>query len=224
MKKASRRALLLLACCIGSGIAAQAADNFHDSLQAGNDAIGSQDFARAMAEFSAARQQSANDRETACAISKQAYVKSRQGDYVGAKADATQALGMQIAPADQAVALQVVGKAQMVSGEDPAAAIKTLEEARQIPGTDFIQPDIVIMLGDCYRKTGDSAKAIALYEEIPGLPAANDWAKGTAWFSIGMVRQYDTKENDKAKEAYAQAVKLNPELQKEVNAHLERMQ
>ena len=224
MNKAPFRTCLLLASLLGASIAAHAADSFQASLQAGNDAIGAQDFAKAMAEFTTARQQAANDRETACAISKLAYIKSRQGDYAGAKADATQALGMQIAPADQAVALQVVGKAQMVSDEDYAAAIKTLEEAREITGADFIQPDIVLMLGDCYRKTGDTAKAIALYEEIPTLPAANDWTKGTASFSIGMVRQYDTKENDKAREAYAQAVKINPGLQKEVAAHLERMQ
>jgi len=207
------------------GHAALAAEGFTASLQAGDAAFNAKDYATAAREFSAAADQASGTGEKSLALAKQAYIKGVQEDWAGAKALAREALAIEeIKPVGKVTALEVLGRVQMRHEKDFTGAVKTLEEARQLEGVEWAIPIITLMLGDCYRQTGEPEKALTAYGDVSSLNQSNPFMKATASLCAGLTQQYDLRDVDKAKVAYAKAVQLNPGLKKEVDAHLSKLQ
>jgi len=216
----TKSSLLVATLCAASIVSASAQD-YGAQLSAGDKALGSQDLPGALAAYAKAQEISTNDGERAFAKAKQAFVKAEQKDYAGAQALAEESLATQggISAVCKVTAYQALAKAKMRGDEDYEAAIEVLEKAQRLNGVDWAQPLVNLMLGDCYRETGKNDMAVEVYEEIIKMPDASPGAKAQAYFNMGLTEQYALKNAQKAKEAFAEAVKLNPSLQAEADKH-----
>ena len=218
-----KRTLSMLAGLLVLGTtAAFAGATYQESLKAGDDyrAAGLHD--RALSEFETGLTQAANSTEEALALGKMAEVQAfNKQDLVKARELAEKALAkFNVEPVGRVTALQVKAHCQIKGDNDRTAAIKTLEEAAALPGVDWAMPAVQMNLGDCYRMTGDAAKALAAYESIIAMTQPSPDVKATAYLNIGLTRQYNLQDPAKAKEAYQKAVSLLPSLAGEVNQHL----
>lgn len=215
--------LLLLATVSLLAISAfhrASAQDYATLLSNGDAALAKQDYATALAEYAKAQGISTSPGERSFALAKQALVKTEQKDYPGARPLAKEALAnKEISPVCEVTALQAMGLVQMKGERDFAAAAQSFQRAVQLRDVDWARPYLNLLLGDCYRETGQSVEALEAYNRVISLPNSNDGLKASAYFNMGMEQQYRNKDAAKAREAYASAVKLNPALQAEVEKH-----
>jgi len=195
------------------------------SLKAGDEFLAKQDYEHALAEYDAAVNQADSPGMKSLSLGKKAEVYAAQKNYPAAKAAAEEALTVkELAPVAKVISLRVLGECQL-KGEpkDYPAAIKSLEEASALQGVDWAQPLVALLLGDAYRFNGNSEKAIASFQKLTDMPNANNGIKAIAFLNMGTAYQYSAKDTAKAKESYAKAVELNPELKKTVDEHLAKL-
>ena len=205
--------------------ALQAADTYSATLQAGDERAAAKEFDAAITGYENASRQAANETEKSLAIAKKASVFVSKEDYVVAKAAAEDALSIKDARAVAKVtALQALASCQMKGEKDFEGATKTLGEAAELTGVEWALPTTKLMLGDAQRMSGEFDSSIATYQEVVGIPDAPAGSKAVAWLNIGLAQQYGLNNGDKAKEAYAKAVELNPGLKAEVDTHLAKIQ
>lgn len=205
--------------------ALQAADTYSATLQAGDERAAAKEFDAALTEYDAASRMAANETEKSLALAKKAMVFVSKEDYTAAKIAAEEALSIKEARAVAKVtALQALASCQMKDDKDFEGATKTLGEAAELTGVSWAQPTTKLMLGDAQRMSGDFDSSIATYQEVVGIPDAPTGSKAVAWLNIGLAQQYGLNNGDKAKEAYAKAVELNPALKVEVDTHLAKIQ
>lgn len=216
---------LLVATLSVASIMSGSAQDYGAQLKAGDKALEARDLQGAVAAYAKAQEISTNDGERAFAQAKQAFVKAEQKDYAGAKALAEESLATSggIAPVCKVTAYQALAKAKMRGDEDFEGAIEVLEKAQKLKGVDWAMPLVNLMLGDCYRETGKNDMAIEVYDQIVEQPDASPGVKASAYFNLGLTQQYALKNADKAKEAFANAVKLNPSLQAEADKHTSKL-
>lgn len=215
---------ILVATLIAVSIVSASAQGYGEQLSAGDKALGAQDLPGALAAYTKAQEISTNDGERAFAQAKQAFVKAEQKDYSGAQTLAEESLATNgIAAVCKVTAYQALAKAKMRGDEDFEGAIDVLEKAQKLGGVDWAQPLVNLMLGDCYRETGKNDMAIEVYNQIITMPNANPGIKASTYFNIGLTQQYALKNTEKAKEAFAEAVKLNPSLQAEADKHTSKL-
>lgn len=199
---------------------------YAESLALGDKARSSRQFDRALADFQAARNQAANNTERALAIAKQGEIFAFDlRNYSAAKSIIQEPVHMNdIKPVAQVIALHVLAECQMKADKDYKAAASVLEQAAQLRGVEWAQPAVAIKLGDCYRFTGRYNEAVAVYQKLLGMPAANRAIKAVTYLNIGLTYQYDLGDTEKAKAAYTQAAELKPDLKSEIDGHLARIQ
>ncbi|MBU0679278.1 MAG: hypothetical protein KJ626_14345 [Verrucomicrobia bacterium] len=214
---------LVISISVGSALAA---DTYQASLKAGDEMMGQQNYAGALAEYTAAVGQAATDTETALAYSKKAYVLAfKEKNYAAAKEQAEKALAItDVQPIGHVSALQALAECQMKVGEDYASAATTLKKAAALEGVDWAQPEIHMALGEACRFSAQFDEAVRVYGELIEMPNVSVGMKATAYLNKGTTHQYSLKQNAAARNAYAEAVALKPDLQGLVDGHLARMQ
>ena len=212
----------IAAAVIGFKSVALAATNYTASLQAGEFLQRSGNAEGALAEYSTALSQAANATERALALAKKATVFAYiTKDYAAAKEAAQGALAMSNAlPVARVTALQILAECQMKAEGDNVAAAKTLEEALLLSGVDWAKPTLLLMLGDAYRFSGQYTMALSNLQELQDLSDADPGTKALGWLNTAFIYQYGLKDKDKARAAYADAVRLKPDLKAEVDRHL----
>lgn len=215
--------LLALVLLVGSA-GLRAAGDYPASLKAGDERLQAKNFDQALVEYRAALAQAANDTETGLALGKQAHVlASGQKDYAAAKPLAEKALALPNAKAVARVtALQALAECQMRGDKDFQAAAKTLVQALALDDVEWAQPSLRLSLGDCYRGCGQFEEALAVYQRVVETKTVDSGTRAVAQLNLGLTWQYNLKDCEKAKAAYATAVKLLPRLQQEVDGHLAR--
>jgi tetratricopeptide (TPR) repeat protein len=202
-----------------------AADTYDASLKAGDDHLTKKAYDQALVEYEAALKLAENPGMKALALGKKGAVYCEQKNYAEAKKVAQEAVAIpSLAPVAQVIALQALGEAQLKGDKDYPAAIQSLEKASQLQGVDWAQPMVNLLLGDAYSFSGKSAEGIAAYAKVIATPGASDGIKAIAWLNTGAANQYGLKDAAKARAAYAEAVKLNPELKATVDGHLAKLQ
>lgn len=195
------------------------------SLKAGDEFLAKQDYEHALEEYTAAVNQADSPGMKSLSLGKKGEVYLAQKNYTAAKAAAEEALTVkELAPVAKVTALKVLGDCQL-KGEpkDYPGAIKNLEEASALQGVDWAQPIVALLLGDAYRFSGNSEKAADTLTKLTAMPNANNGIKAVAYLNLGCTYQYGSKDAAKAKEAYAKAVELNPDLKKTVDEHLAKL-
>lgn len=205
---------------------APAAGTYSDSLQAADAAMGAQKAEAALQEIDTALTQSANPGERGLALAKKGYVLAfLKQDYATARSAANEALATPggLAPVAKVTALQVLAQCQIKADKDYAGAFPNLQSALALEGVDWAKPALTMSLADCYRSIGQLEPALTAYRSITEMPGAGADMKAGAFLNVGFIYQYDRKDAAKTKEAYAAAVKLRPDLQKEVDSHLSRL-
>jgi tetratricopeptide (TPR) repeat protein len=212
----------LITLCAGS---LHAADNAAASLKAGDEFLSKQDYDHAMTEYDAAVKQSDSPGMKSLSLGKKGEVYLAQKNYTAAKQAADEALTVQeLAPVAKVIALKVLGECQLKGDpKDYPGAIKSLEAAYALQGVDWAQPLVALLLGDAYRFSGNSEKAIATLTKLTEMPNANNDVKSIAYLNLGSSYQYDKKDATQAKAAYQKAVELNPDLKKTVDEHLAKL-
>ena len=216
--------LLLSALLTATATLPALAQDYGTLLSSGDAALAKQDYAAALSDYAKAQEISTNSGERSFAIAKQALVKSEQKEYPEAKSLATLALEADgLSAVCKVTALQALGVAQMKGDKDFADAAESFEKAVELPGVDWAQPFLNLLLGDCLRETGDSEGALQAYDRVIALPNANANVKASAYFNTGLEQQYRLKNALKAREAYDNAVKLNPALKAEADKHTAKL-
>lgn len=205
---------------------AHGAESYGESLRAGDAAMGSGKPDVALQEFETAVGQSKSDGERSLALGKKGYVLAfAKNDYAKAREAAEQALEVeQLAPVARVTGLQVLSQCQMKADKDFVAAQANLEKAMTLEGVDWAKPALALSLGDCYRSNGDLDRALETYQSILKMDNAAPNLKAGAHLCSGFVYQYDRKDAAEARKCYEQAVALRPDLKKEVDGHLGRLQ
>ena len=218
-----RRHAFLIILAAGS---AHAADSFVESLRAGDAAMNTGKSDLALQEFEAAVSQSSSDGERSLAFGKKGYVLAfAKQDYANAREAAEKALEVeQLAPVARVTALQVLSQCQMKADKDFVTAQTNLEKAMALEGVDWAKPALALSLGDCYRSNGDLDRALETYQSILTMDNAAPNLKAGAHLCSGFIDQYDRKDAAEARKCYASAVALRPDLKKEVDGHLSRLQ
>jgi tetratricopeptide (TPR) repeat protein len=202
-----------------------AADTYDASLKAGDTHNKAKEYEQALTEYDSALKLAENDGMKALAMGKKAAVYCEQKNYAAARELAEEAAAMpNLAPVAQVIVLQALGEAQLKGDKDNAAAIESLEKASRLQGVDWAQPMVNLLLGDAYSLSGKAKEGIAAYARVIALPSANQGVKAVAYLNTGTSYQYGLKDAANAKEAYAEAVKLNPELKATVDGHLAKLQ
>jgi tetratricopeptide (TPR) repeat protein len=199
-----------------------AAETYQESLQAGDENRKNHNSDAALTEYEAAIGQAANATESSLAFGKKGYVLAfDKKDYPAAREQAGKALALESAgPIAQVTALLVQAECLMKADKDFKEAAVVLEKAAALEGVDWAQPNVALTLGDCFRFSGQFDKALASYQKVVDLSAADSGVKAVAHLNMGLTWQYDKPDYDKAKAAYATAVIIRPDLQSEVDAHL----
>ena len=62
--------------------------------------------------------------------------------------------------------------------------------------------------------------ALSNLQELQDLSDADPGTKALGWLNTAFIYQYGLKDKDKARAAYADAVRLKPDLKAEVDRHL----
>jgi tetratricopeptide (TPR) repeat protein len=197
------------------------AQDYATLLTNGDAALAKQDYPAALVEYTKAEEISANLGEKSFAVAKQALVKSEQKDYPAAGSLAKRALeNTEISPVCEVTALQALGLYQMKSERDFAAASESFKKASLLRDVDWAKPYLNLLLGDSLRETGKYSEALEAYNRVINLPNSKDSLKAAAYFNIGLEQVYGQKNATKAREAFDEAVKLNPALRAEADKHL----
>lgn len=218
------RSCLALALMLAAPVASLAAATYTDSLKAADTAMGAGQNDFALSELGTALTQAANPGERALALAKKGYILAFvKQDFAGARAAVDEALSTPIAPVARVTALQVLAQCKMKADKDYAGAITDLQSALALTGVDWAKPALSLTLGDCYRESGQLDLALATYQSLIAMPNADAAGKAGAYLNSGFIYQYDRKDAGKAKEAYANAVQLRPDLKTEVAGHLSRL-
>jgi len=218
-----------LGLCMGllrlAPAATRAAGSYSDSLKAADAALGARQVATALQELEAAVTQAANEGERALALAKKADVLAfSKQDYAAARGPAEEALKVQaLAPVAKIIALKALAQCQIKADKNYSGAMANLQAALALPGEDWAKPMAAIMLADCYREIQQLNDAFTTYQSVLTLPAAGAYEKATAHLHMAFIYQYDRKDAAKARESYAAAVQLRPELRQEVDGHLGRL-
>lgn len=222
MKHLLRLATIFAACL---ALSAHAQSTFSEAIKAGDQARADQDYDAAIAAFRTAERLAGSSTDIAIARGKRAHLYAYAlKDYDAARTEAEAALEIEEAHAVARVtALQVMAKVLMTADEHHAAAIPLLEEGVELEDVDWAQPSLGLMLGDCYRATGSYEDALAAYGSVLYLPKASDSVKAVAYLNTGMTNQYNLRDREAARTAYAKAVELNPGFEKTVENHLAKM-
>ena len=208
-----------------SSIPLRAADTAEASLKAGDDFLTKNNYEQALTEYAAAVKLADNPGLKSLSLCKKGEVYAAQKNYPLAKAAAEEALTTkELAPVAKVIALKVLGECQLKGDPtDYPGAIKNLEEASALQGVEWAQPSVALFLGDAYRLSGNSEKGIATLKKLTEMPNASTGIKAIAYLNLGTTYQYGAKDASNAKEAYAKAVELNPDLKKTVDEHLARL-
>lgn len=201
-----------------------AAETYDASLKAGDEFIVKKEYDQALGEYEAALKLAENDGMKALALGKKGAVYNEQKNYAEAKKVAEEAVAIpSLAPVAQVIALQALGEAQLKGDKNYPAAIENLEKASKLEGVDWAQPMVNLLLGDAYSFSGKSNEGITAYAKVIATPGISDGLKAIAWLNTGTASQYGLKDAAKARAAYAEAVKLNPELKATVDGHLAKL-
>ena len=107
----------------------------------------------------------------------------------------------------------------MLAAAQPASAPLPPSSAAPPSESTCDQPVIMVVAGP----THDRARMMA-YAKAIATPSASDGLKAIAWLNTGTASEYGLKDATKARAAYAEAVKLNPELKTTVDGHLATLQ
>ena len=219
--------ILILACLLNICTSAfgWTAANYNDSLKAGDDAMNAGNLDLAMQEFEAALGHAVADGEKAFARAKKAYVLAfRKKDYPAARKEVDEAAKTAaLSPVAQLTVHQVLAECQMRGDRDYAEAAKNLEKAVALPDVDFARPYVSLSLADCYRETGDFQKALDTAKAVLDTHGVSPQVQASAHFNMGLTFQYGMKDFEKAKQAYAEAVKLNPGLKGDADSQSSKM-
>lgn len=215
--------LMMMALLLASPL--HGADTYDASLKTGDELLSKKDCDKALQEFDAALKLAENPGMKALALGKKGAVYCEQKNYTEARKVAQEAVDTpELAPVAKVIALQALGEAQLKGDKDYPAAILNLEKASKLEGVDWAQPMVNLLLGDAYSFSGKSAEGITAYAKVIATPGISDGLKAIAWLNTGAASQYGLKDAAKAKAAYAEAVKLNPELKATVDGHLAKLQ
>ena len=220
------RPLCLIPCILFlAQTAAHPAANYNDSLKAGDEAMSSGNAELALQEFEAALGHAVADGEKAFARAKKAYVLAfRKKDYAAARKEVDEAAKITaLSPVAQLTVLQVLAECQMKGDRNYAEAAKNLEKAVALPDVDFARPYVSLSLADCYRETGEFQKALDAAKAVLDTKGISPQAQASAHFNMGLTYQYGLKDFEKAKNAYAEAVKLNPGLKGDADSQSSKM-
>lgn len=205
--------------------ATRAAGSYSDSLKAADTALGARQVETALQELEAALAQAANEGERALALAKKADVLAfSKQDYSAARGPAEEALKVQaLAPVAKIIGLKAMAQCQIKGDKNFSGAMANLQAALALPGEDWAKPMAAIMLADCYREIQQLNDAFTTYQSVLAMPAAGAYEKAAAHLHMAFIYQYDRKDAAKARESYAAAVQLRPDLRKEVDGHLGRL-
>ena len=206
--------------CLALPAAVLAGANFSESLKAADAAIGTQQGDVALREIDAALTQAANPGERALALSKKGYVLAfLRKDYAAARQAVDEALQTPMAPVARVTALQTLAECQMKANRDFQGAISNLETAMALPDVDWAKPSLGMSLADAHREVLQLNDAMTAYQRVTEMANAPASLRAGAWLNIGYIYQYDRKDAAGARNAYAKAVELKPDLRSEVDKH-----
>jgi tetratricopeptide (TPR) repeat protein len=205
-------------------LAAGAGETYQESLSLGDSSRQGNDSEQALLEYGTALDQASNSTEKSLALGKKGMVMAYDlKKYPEAAKLAEEALEIQDAnPVAKVTALQVLAECQLKGKTDFAAAEKSLSQALALEGVDWSRPTLLLILGDA-RGLGKSDEAIQAYQEAADAKAVPDPIRAVAFLNIGLTRQYNLNEPDKARAAYEKAASINNSLQGEIDGHLQRM-
>lgn len=209
-----------------SGTVALAGPDFKGSIKSGEDARREKRYDAALAEFETAGKQAANATEIGLAMGKKAFVYAYDlKDYKSARETVAKALSSpgNMHAVAKVTLLQVAAEVQMKSDKDHKAAVKTLNEALSLDEVDWAKPTLHLMLGDAYRFDGQFEQALVAYRRLTELPAASKPSKAVALLNIGITQQYNLRDFSAARQAYRDAVELNPGLKTEIDNHVAKL-
>lgn len=203
---------------------AQTGDIYTDKLKSGDAKMAAGDFSGASSDFGSAVGDAQTPTQSALALGKKAQALLLAKDFGLAREAAKEALSASemLEPVAKVTALEALAKCQLES-KDYAGAIETLLQADKLTGVDWAKANLAMIRGDAERGSGSYDAAVAAYRSVLEASGASDGMKGVAWLNIGLTEQYSLNSADKAKEAYAKAVALNPALKTELDAHLARL-
>ena len=198
-----------------------ASDDFTSLLKTGNELRQRKQFQAALLAFDSARSRAANDTQRGLAIGSQAEILAYHlEDYVSARKAAETVVKMKGArPVARVTGLKVLAKCLMTVDKDLRSAIKTLQQAAELDGVPWAQPEVHLMLGDCYRGTKQFATALWVYEKVSRMKSASRGEKATAFLNLGLTYQYGLRQAARASRYYSQALQTDPGLQAEVLKH-----
>jgi len=212
-------ALLVLSLLVPATV--HAADSYTASLAAADAALGSGNADSALRELSAALDQAATPGERALALAKKGYVLAfLKLDYAAARQAVDEAMTIEMEPVAKVTALQALAQCQIKADQDLHGALANLETALSLPGVEWAHPGLVTTQADCYREILQLDEAMSAYRRVTLMADADPALKAGAWLNIGYIYQYDRKDASAAREAYAKAVALKPDLKPEVKKHL----
>lgn len=195
--------------------------SYTESLKAADAALGAQQADGALIELDIALTQAVTGGERALALSKKGYVLAfMKQDYGAARTAVDVALKTpDLAPVAKVTALQVLAECQRKTEKNFTAAIENLTAALALPDVDWAKPALTLSLADCYRESMQLELAMNAYRSLTEMANADAGLKAGAYLNIGFIYQYDRKDSAMARENYAKAVGLRPDLQAEVNRH-----
>jgi len=219
---ASVLVMLINAACV------HAAETYEKSLKAGEAHLAAAEYDQAIAEFEAAYSQAKTNTKKALARSKKAYVLAfRKQKYKTAEEQADKALALDnVEPVGRVTALQVKAKCLMELSKKKnrfEKAEKLIDEALALKGVEWSHPDLLLLLGDCYRFSGRFEEALRTLRRITAMPSVNKGMKAVACLHMGFTHQYGRRDPVGARAAYKAAIGYNPGMDTEIEQHLDKL-
>ena len=210
------------------GASVHAAETYEKSLKAGEEHLASAEFDQAISEFEAALVQAQTNTKKALARSKKAYVLAfKKQDYRAAEDQADKALELDnVEPVGRVTALQVKAKCLMELSKKKnrfERAEKIIEEALDLKGVEWSRPGLLLLLGDCYRFSGRFEEALRTLRKITAMPSVDKGMKAVACLHMGFTHQYGRRDPVGARAAYKAAVGFNPDMETEIEQHLDKL-
>ena len=218
--------VVIASLAVVTALPIHAADNYADSLKASDEALAAHKSDTALTELEAALQHASNDGERALALAKKGYVLAyEKKDYAKAREAVDEALKVEgLAPVARVTALQVLAQCQVKADKNFQEAAGNLETALTLEGVDWAKPGLTMDLAGCYRELHDDAQALTAYQQVVAMAGADKAMKAGAHLFSAFIYQYGMKDAVNAKKSYAAAVELRPDLKKEVDGHLSKLQ
>jgi tetratricopeptide (TPR) repeat protein len=217
--------VLVMAC---GAACVQAAETYETSLKAGETHLAAAEYDEAIAEFEAAYSQAKTNTKKALARSKKAFVLAfKKQDFQAAEEQADKVLALDnVEPVGRVTALQVKAKCVMELSKKKnrfERAEKLIDEALALKGVEWSRPDLLLLLGDCYRFSGRFEEALRTLRKITEMPSVNKGMKAVACLHMGFTHQYGRKDPVGARAAYKAAVGYNPGMEAEIEQHLDKL-